>query len=264
MLTRHSAKETPVSVDQLRRDGLAGPFELADRTGLDAARDAVFEFKALRRQQLLAAKKAGGDNSTYSNPLIDRHLDVGVIRRLYYDANVQSAVAELLGEDLYIWRSNFFVKSDGTGQNKWHHDRHFENGDAALDLYDTSNHFSITMALTDIGMDEGRIEYVKGSHQPIAGFDRDIPRHIDEVPAVVADRVTPLPLERGQFVLFHAALLHRSLAFGEGNRRVSMAARLLRAGTKIPPYGSANPAGGATARAEPIIYYRDSGLMRLN
>lgn len=252
-----------MSVDQLRRDGLAGPFELADKTGLDAARDAVFEFKALRRQQRLATEKAGTSN-TYSNPLIDRHLDVGVIRSLYYDANVQSTVAELFGRDLWIWRSNFFVKSDGTGQNKWHHDRHFENGDAPLDLYDTGNHFSITMALTDIGMDEGRIEYVRGSHQPIAGFDRDIPRHIDEVPALVEDRVAPLPLERGQFVLFHAALLHRSLAFGEGNRRVSMAARLVRGGTKIPAYGSANPAGGAVARAEPIIHYRDSGLMRLN
>lgn len=252
-----------MSVHQLRRDGLAGPFELADKTGLDAARDAVFEFKTRRRQQRLAAQESGTDNS-YVNPLIDRHLDVDVLRDLYFDANVQSTVSELFGKDLLIWRSNFFVKSDGTGQNKWHHDRHFENGGAPLDLYDTSNHFTITMALTDVGMDEGRIEYVKGSHQPIDGFDRDIPRHIDEVPAVVQDRVTPLPLKRGQFVLFHGSLLHRSLAFGQGNRRVSMAARLLRVGTKIPPYGSANPAGGAVSRAEPIVYYRESGLMRLN
>ena len=252
-----------MSVEQLRRDGLAGPYELADKTGVDAARDAVFEFKALRRQQRLAAEKNGTDNP-YVNPLIDRHLDVDVIRNLYFDANVQSAVAELFGNNLSIWRSNFFVKSDGTGQNKWHHDRHFEDGDAPLDLYDTSNHFTITMALTDVGMDEGRIEYVKGSHQPIDGFDRDIPRHLDEVPAIVRDRVTPLPLKRGQFVLFHGSLLHRSLAFGQGNRRVSMAARLLRSGTKIPAYGAANPAGGAVARAEPIAYYRESGLMPFN
>ena len=251
-----------MAVEQLQRDGLAGPFELADKSGLDAARDAVFEFKALRRKQVLAQK--AGENNTYVNPLIDRHLDVAAIRTLYFDSNVQSTIAELFGRDLYIWRSNFFVKSDGTGQNKWHHDRHFENGDAPIRIYDTSNHFTITMALTDIGMDEGRIEYLRGSHQPIDGWDRDIPRHIDEVPAVVKDRVTPLPLKKGQFVLFYGSLLHRSLAFGEGNRRVSMAARLVRAGTKIPPYGSANPAGGALSRAEPIVYYRESGLMPLN
>ena len=45
-----------MSVEQLQRDGLAGPFELADKSGLDAARDAVFEFKALRRKQVLAQK----------------------------------------------------------------------------------------------------------------------------------------------------------------------------------------------------------------
>ena len=48
-----------MSEDQLLRDGLAGPYELADKSGLDAVRDAVFELKALRRQQNLAAQKAG-------------------------------------------------------------------------------------------------------------------------------------------------------------------------------------------------------------
>ena len=119
----------------------------------------MFEFKALRRKQVLAQK--AGEENTYVNPLIDRHLDVPAIRTLYFDANVQSAIAELFGTNLHIWRSNFFVKSDGTGQNKWHHDRHFENGDAPIRIYDTSNHFTITMALTDIGMDEGRIEYLR-------------------------------------------------------------------------------------------------------
>ena len=130
-----------MSNEQLQRDGLAGPYELADTSGLD------------------------------------------------------------------VWRTNFFVKSDGAGQNKWHHDRHFENGNEPIDLFDTGNHFSILVALTDVGMDSGRIEYVKGSHSPIEGWDRDIPRHIRDVPEVVQDRVTPLPLKQGQFVLFHSTLL---------------------------------------------------------
>ena len=104
----------------------------------------------------------------------------------------------------------------------------------------------------------------KGSHQPIDGFDRDIPRHINDVPEVVRDRVTPLPLKRGQFVLFHSSLLHRSLEFGRGNRRASMAAKLAKTGTKIPQYGAANPASGAQARAEPVVYYRESGIMPFN
>lgn len=252
-----------MSKEQLLQDGLAGPYELADKSGLDAARDVVFELKALRRQQNLAAQEAGTENN-HVNPLIDRHMDVPAIRDLWFDANLQAVATDLFGSGLFLWRSNFFVKSDGTGQNKWHHDRHFENGNAPISLFDTSNHFTATLALTDIGLTEGRIEYVRGSHLPIEGFDRDIPRHILEVPEVVADRVTPLPLKRGQFVLFYSSLLHRSLAFGEGSRRVSMAGRLARNGTAIPPYGAPNPAGGAQTVAEPNVYYRESGTLPFN
>ena len=251
-----------MSMDQWRQDGLAGPFDLADKSQLDAARDQVFRLKALRRQQL-AAQRAGKETNA-ANPLIDRHMDVDVIRGIFFDENLQAVVATLAGKDLFVWRTNFFVKSEGTGQNKWHHDRHFENGDQPINLFDTTNHFTLTVALTDIGMSEGRIEYVKGSHRPIDGWDRDIPRHIEDVPPAVEDRVTPLPLRKGEFVLLHSSLLHRSLPFGAGQRRVSMAARLARTGTAIPPYGGANPAGGAHARAEPIVYYRETGILPFN
>ena len=252
-----------MSNDQLQQDGLAGPFELADKSGLDRACEVVLELKALQRQQNRVASITGSE-IVAPNPLIDRHMDVDAIRDVFFDANLQSALSEYFGNGLFVWRTNFFVKSEGTGQNKWHHDRHFENGNAPIDLFDTRNHFSILVALTDVDMNAGRIEYVRGSHSPIDAFDRDIPRHFLEVPEVVQDRVTPLPLKRGQFVLFHSTLLHRSLAFGEGEGRISMAARVAKTGTQIPEYGAANPAGGAQTAAEPFVYYRRSGILPLN
>ena len=248
---------------QLQQDGLTSPYELADKSGLDRACEVVLELKALQRQQNRVARITGLDNAA-PNPLIDRHMDVDAIRDVFFDVNLQSALSEHFGNSLFVWRTNFFVKSEGTGQNKWHHDRHFEDGSAPINLFDTSNHFSILVALTDVDMNAGRIEYVRGSHLPIDAFDRDIPRHFLEAPEVVQDRVTPLPLKRGQFVLFHSTLLHRSLAFGEGEGRISMAARVARAGTQIPEYGAANPAGGAQATAEPFVYYRRSGILPLN
>ena len=252
-----------MSIEQLQRDGLAGPYELADKSGLDKACEVARELKALRRQQLKVARIAGLEDPG-QNPKLDRHMDIDCFKALYFDANLQSVLDELFGRDLFVWRTNFFVKFEGVGENKWHHDRHFENGDAPLTLYDTSNHFTILLALTDIDMDAGRIEYVKGSHLPIEGWDRDIPRHIDEVPENIQDRVTPLPFERGQFAVFHSSLLHRSLAFGEGEGRVSMAARVARKGTEIPEYGSPSTAGGQHAAAEPVYYYRDEAIMPLN
>lgn len=247
--------------EQLRRDGIAGPLRLADLSRLDEICEEISRLKAARRAQLQKIRDSGGSLESVVNPLIDRHMDIEPIRSLFFDANFQAATEELFGTDLFVWRTNFFVKSDGTGQNKWHHDRHFENGFAPIDLYDTRNHFSVTFALTDIGMDQGRLEYVRGSHQPIEGFDRDIPRHFLEVPDVIQDRVTPLPMKRGEFVLFHSTLLHRSLEFGEGERRISMAGRIARNGTAIPTYGAPNPAGGAQAEAEPFVYYRESGIL---
>ena len=250
--------------DQLRRDGIAGPLRLADTSRLDDAFEEVSKLKAERRAQLQRVKETGESLEDVVNPLIDRHMDVTVLRNLFFDENLQAAVRELFGIDLFIWRTNFFVKSDGTGQNKWHHDRHFENGFSPINLYDTRNHFTVTIALTDIGMDQGRLEYVKGSHQPIEGFDRDIPRHFLEVPEVIDDRVTPLPMKKGEFILFHGALLHRSLEFGHGERRMSMAGRLARNGTVIPTYGAPNPAGGAQTEAEPYVYYRETGILQFN
>ena len=258
-----------MSATQLRRDGLSGPHELADKSGLGKVCEVALALKALRRQQNRVALVTGVENAA-PNPFIDRHMDVTCIRDLYLDANLQSVVSGLFGKGLFLWRTNFFVKYQldrhgrGTGENKWHHDRHFENGNAPINLYDTSNHFTVLVALTDVGMDQGRLEYLKGSHQPIDGFDRDIPRHFEEMPEVVQDRVTPLPLKRGEFVVFHSSVLHRSLAFEGGEGRASLAARLARVGTQIPEYGAPNAAGGAQARAEPNVYYRETGILPFN
>ena len=63
-------------------------------------------------------------------------------------------------------------------------------------LYDTSNHFSFVVALSDLGMEHGRIEYIRGSHLPIDGFDREMPRLFDEMPEVVHERITPLTFRK--------------------------------------------------------------------
>ena len=249
--------------ERLQSEGVSEPYELADTSKLDEACEVVIELKARQREQNIIAREAGIENKNV-NPLIDRHLDISVIKSLFFDTNVQTVLAENLGKDLFVWRTNFFVKKEGAGDNKWHHDRHFENGDEPINIFDTKNHFTLLVALTDIDTNAGRIEYIKGTHQPISGFDRDIPRHFQETPRIVEDRVAPLLFKRGQFVIFHSSLIHRSLAFGEGAGRISMAARLAKVGTKFPGYGMANPAGGAQTKAEPIVNYRESGMLAVN
>ena len=263
---------------QLQRDGLAGPFELADKSILDAVSEVAIGLQSLQRWQNTLATLAGQEDQLRHTTLINRHMAFDVVRELFFDANLQSVVSDCFGKDLVLWQTKFFPKYAGVGENRWHHDRIIENGSDPIRVYDTSNHFSFVVALSDLGMEHGRIEYIKGSHLPIDGFDRDMPRLFDEMPEVVHDRITPLTLKRGEFALFHSALLHRSLAYGHREEdwrpgyfgapnpelrrdadirsgRISLAARLARKGTVIPERWGSNPAGAAHAIAEPIPYF---------
>ncbi len=267
-------------VGQLQRDGLAGPFELADKSLLEAVAEVAIGLQALQRAQNSLAALAGQE--LRHTTLINRHMAFGAVRELFRDANLQSVVADCFGNDLVLWQTKFFPKYEGVGENRWHHDRIVENGDSPIDVYDTSNHFSFVVALSDLGREHGRIEYIRGSHQPIDGFDRDMPRLFDEMPDVVHDRITPLTLRRGEFAVFHSSLLHRSLAYGHREEdwrpgyfgapnpelrrnadirsgRITLAARLARKGTVIPVRFGSNPAGAAHAIAEPIPYYNALG-----
>ena len=131
-----------MSAVQLQQDGLSGPHGLADESGLDKVCEVALELKALKRQQNKVASLTGVEFAG-PNPFIDRHMDVGCIRDVFFDANVQSVVSRLFGNDLFLWRTNFFVKNQldrdgrGTGQNIWHHDRHFESGNAPINLVRT-------------------------------------------------------------------------------------------------------------------------------
>ena len=261
---------------QLQRDGLAGPFELADLSLLDAVSEVAIGLQALQRAQNSLATLAGQE--LRHTTLINRHVAFSVLGKLFLDANLQSVVSDCFGKDLVLWQTKFFPKYEGVGENRWHHDRIVENGDDPIRVYDTSNHFSFVVALSDLGMEHGRIEYIRGSHLPIDGFDREMPRLFDEMPDVVHDRITPLTLRRGEFAVFHSSLLHRSLAYGHREEdwrpgyfgapnpelrrnadirsgRITLAARLARKGTVIPERYGSNPAGAAHAIAEPIPYY---------
>ena len=101
---------------RLHDEGVSNPYELADTSYLDEACEVVTELKARQREQNVIAREAGIENNNV-NPLIDRHMDISVIKNLFYDQNVQTVLDENLGRDLFVWRTYFFVKKEGTGDN---------------------------------------------------------------------------------------------------------------------------------------------------
>jgi ectoine hydroxylase-related dioxygenase (phytanoyl-CoA dioxygenase family) len=207
--------------NNLITEGLVGPFYLSDLSKLGL----LFE-----------------DVSSNSKELKDRHIKSSIVKDIFNDENLRLNVKKFFGCDLLLWRSNFFIKQLGTDETPWHHDKHFENGDIPLDFQDIENHFSILIAVTDIQESGGVMEFILGSHRPIKTLDRDLRpfhkktgnEHFIDIPTDIDLNIIQLPLTKGQFVLFHSGLLHRSLPFLNGERRISMIGRLTTKNVKIP------------------------------
>ena len=209
-----------MSNEQLTQDGLTGPFDLADKSAIGALSEVVLH---------LNASKKG--NRQVNPELVDRHRDIRAIGEIFSDANLRSAASTYFGTDLLLWRSNFIVRDSGSREASWQHSRLFENADAPIDIYNTDNHFTVLLAVTDMGF-----AHIRGSHLPIEGFDRgSLGRHVGELPGNVQHRVREMPLEPGQFALFCSSLLHRNQPIVRGDPPgILMVGRLVRAGTEIP------------------------------
>jgi ectoine hydroxylase-related dioxygenase (phytanoyl-CoA dioxygenase family) len=205
----------------LKEKGLVGPFLLEDLSFVEKVSQIILQGLS---------------------PLKDRHVDNELIRAIFFDNNVQTKVENHFGKDLRLWRSNFFLKKENSGEIGWHHDRHFENGDDLINFHNLNNHFSILIALTDICEGHGEIEYIPGSHLPDAKFHRDNRpfhkrepwEHYHQIPNDLLITAEPILLKKGEFALFHSGLLHHSKPFLEGNPRISMVGRLVKSSSTIP------------------------------
>ena len=136
---RNTPTEMHCLLGQLQRDGLTGPFELADKSLLEAVSEVAIALQALQRAQNSLAALAGQE--LRHTTLINRHMAFNVVGELFRDTNLQSVVAACFGRDLVLWQTKFFPKYEGVGENRWHHDRIVENGDDPIRVYDTSNHW---------------------------------------------------------------------------------------------------------------------------
>jgi len=214
-----------------------------------AAERAAFDFlgysaplplaEPARAEQVLAAHEDVGFYT--KNP----HVTSADVRLMLSDPALVDAVRKLCGRDLNLWRSAFFRKTTGTAEIGWHHDKHFFS-DAADDirLDEIQSHYSVFISVTSVTQTTGLLEVLPGTHRDIPDLVRDPrPYHkrppgehiLKDLPAAVAGRARGVPIPAGCFMIFHSAILHRSLPHTGGGPRLGMAIRLVRYGLGIPP-----------------------------
>ncbi len=207
----------------LENDGLIGPFELGEPDLVDKL-----------------VNQLDRSNSGFKN----FHTKSGVCRLLLSSSQLSAQVKINFGERLKLWRTNAFKKITGSGEVKWHHDRHFETGNEEVNFSNLNNHYSILVALTDMDESSGIMEFIPGSHLPCPGYSRDtrpfhtrtVEEHFLSIPEDLLSKRVKVPLRKGQFMLFHSGLLHRSLpaSSSEPIYRYSLVARLCINETVIP------------------------------
>ena len=172
------------------------------------------------------------------------HVRNEAIFHLLADPGLRAAIRGLCGHNYRLWRSAYFRKASGSGEIRWHHDKHFyAEGVDDIRLDEIGTHYSVLFGLTDIVQSTGLLQVIPGSHRPISGVQRDVRLYhlrppeahfLTELPDHITARARPVPIPAGSFLVFHSALLHRSLPHAGGADRLGLAIRLVRDGIGIP------------------------------
>jgi ectoine hydroxylase-related dioxygenase (phytanoyl-CoA dioxygenase family) len=205
--------------------GLFGPLPLSQPT------------RALLEQLIATASNAPSKRNLHSASEL--------ARAVISDATIRTSVRDLFGGGYQLWRTNFFQRAAGVAHPgvAWHHDKHFQDGDGAVDFNEVGDHISIVIALDQIDHRNGPFQYIPGSFSgAIAGYRRDTrpyhqrppADHFPALPAALAAQAVVLPIPAGHFCLFHSALLHGSTPSNGAAARTSMVGRLARHHCHIP------------------------------
>jgi ectoine hydroxylase-related dioxygenase (phytanoyl-CoA dioxygenase family) len=219
------------------------------------------EAMQVQREQILgivsAPRDCGVPGATYyaqhyHDHYHDRHLDSAAILEFACHPAIVSAAASVLGPDLVLWRTSFFVQSREDPTTQWHQDRQFSGPsrrpslvcfEHASEQYDEDNMrgffprvpnaVSAWVALESASRESGCLMMVEGSNtEGVIPVRKALPTDkqifgkgtvLDyEIPD---DRVRYLELDAGQFLLFDRLTLHASVPNTLERARVGLSMR---------------------------------------
>lgn len=137
---------------------------------------------------------------------------------------ILDAVEELLGPDLFLWKSKAFLKAPGPGHVAWHQDLPHWN-------LVPSEAVTAWVALSDSTEANGCVQVIPGSHRagsrastasadPNSLLSAGLQFDISEAEAA---RAAVMPLRAGEFSIHHGLAVHGSGANRTGKPRIGIA-----------------------------------------
>jgi len=179
----------------------------------------------------------------------DKHLEDGSLLDLYASPAIVERVAQLIGPEALLWRTQFFPKYPGMGGTAWHQATEYLNETMRVTTLHPDRPgqlFQVTVwiAITDSTLENGCLRFVPGSHKrlrPMRVETFDPIKHADNKSDRFGDRILQPDMEigpddprnmvmkAGEFVIFSERIMHGSLPnVSTHDKRLGMSGRYIR------------------------------------
>jgi NAD(P)-dependent dehydrogenase (short-subunit alcohol dehydrogenase family) len=218
---------SPAELEGFRERGYLGPFAAYQP-------DEMAEIRDLLEQRIPKFREGHRSAATALQQVRNRHLDLPLVARICRHPALVERLAALLGPDLLLWRSNFFIQSgmpdDGL---PWHQDRYLTllaeprtNLSAQFAITESSRENCMVflpgthrLSRAELGAKYG-LEFEEWSEGGAYGTPRFHPVDPGRLP------LDPIVMKPGEFVIFDEALLHASSVAERASRRIGLAVRV--------------------------------------
>ena len=150
----------------------------------------------------------------------DRHLDCPAVLKLSLQQGIADRVAQLMGPDLLLWRTQLLPKEPGAAETAWHQVSTFTmSGKMLRPVLEPPNRdelFNCTawLALEDVDYENGAMQFWRGSHRKplhlvkIGGNQKFGATSFELLADIPPEELTTMELKAGEFVIFHERTVH--------------------------------------------------------
>lgn len=222
---------TPEQIKSFHEDGFLGHLTAVSE-------EEMAEIRSKIEKELAKDSKAFGIKTVR-----DRHLDAPYLMELFKSPAITEALAQLLGPDILIWRSQVFNQEPGAPAIAWHQASTYMLEDYKRPILNPKNRddlFQLTVwiAIDNATTENGCMQFIRGSHDKIrkiklgtgssfynANFELDM--EIDP------EKIVSMELRPGQFVILSERCVHGSPGNQSDKRRMGINFRAILPSTSV-------------------------------
>jgi non-heme Fe2+,alpha-ketoglutarate-dependent halogenase len=241
---------TEEQIKQFYRDGFIAPITLWTAE----------EMVEVRRKVDSVLDRKSGVYPKVENNLRDRYIDAPEFWEVISAPQIVERLAQLLGPDLMVWRSQIFNKKAGGPEVTWHQASTYmaeQRFKAAVEPPDLNKLFQLTtwIAIDDADFENGCMHFVRGTHRKIwpaakspKGYYGNPPELYKQVAGagqfaksmgiaievdVKEEDMICVPLKSGQCVIFTERCIHGSPPNKSNRRRFGFVFRTIQTNVHV-------------------------------